>query len=89
MQQLATDMRLEHTEIIETDRVTTERLASEFNALFLRTDYADGSYQIEQGHDIFVVDPKAHVYARFAPPYSFDFIRDTFVILRQFYASSE
>lgn len=89
LQQLATNMRLEQKVIIETDKVTTEQLATEFNALFLRTDYADGSYQIEQEHVIFVVDPKGRIYAHFVPPYNFELIRDTFILLRQFYASSE
>jgi cytochrome oxidase Cu insertion factor (SCO1/SenC/PrrC family) len=64
-------------------------LASTFIALFLQTDYSDGSYQIEQEHHLFVVDPKSRVYARFKPPFNNRFIQSTIVKLRYFYARSE
>jgi hypothetical protein len=64
-------------------------LASSFIALFLQTDYADGSYQIEQEHHLFVVDPKGRVYATFKSPFNKDLIQSAFLKLRYFYARSE
>jgi cytochrome oxidase Cu insertion factor (SCO1/SenC/PrrC family) len=66
-----------------------DELASSFIALFLQTDYADGSYQIEQEHHLFVVDPKGRVYATFKPPFNRDLIKSEFLKLRFFYARSE
>lgn len=71
------------------DEAELETVAKRFQALFLKTDYADGSYLIEQEHPIILVDPKGRVYARFMPPYSFELIRQKFIELRQFYAQSE
>jgi cytochrome oxidase Cu insertion factor (SCO1/SenC/PrrC family) len=66
-----------------------DELASTFIALFLQTDYADGSYQIEQEHHLFVVDPKGRVYATFKPSFNKDLIQSEFLKLRYFYARSE
>lgn len=66
-----------------------ERLAKAFIALYLQTDFSDGSYQIEQEHHIFLVDPKGRVYATFKPPYSSASIKKTFFKLRHFYAKTE
>lgn len=67
----------------------TEQLASTFIALFLQTDYTDGSYLIEQEHHFFVVDPKGRVYATFKPPFNHGLIRAEFLKLRYFYAKTE
>lgn len=64
-------------------------LASTFIALFLQTDYSDGSYQIEQEHHLFVVDPKGRVYATFKPPFNNAVIQSVILKLRYFYARSE
>jgi len=64
-----------------------ETLAKIFIALYLQTDFTDGSYQIEQQHHLFVVDPKGRVYATFRPP--FKDIVSTFIALRKFYAKTE
>ncbi|PHS71555.1 MAG: photosynthetic protein synthase I [Methylophaga sp.] len=66
-----------------------EALAKTFIALFLRTDFSGGRYQIEQEHHIFVVDPKGRVYATFIPPYTSTSIQRKFLKLRLFYARSE
>ncbi|MFW5451693.1 MAG: SCO family protein [Methylophagaceae bacterium] len=66
-----------------------EGLAKTFIALFLKTNFTDGSYQIEQEHHLFLVDPKGRVYATFRPPYSNTDIQSQFLKLRQFYARSE
>ena len=66
-----------------------EDLASTFIALFLQTDYSDGSYLIEQEHHLFVVDPRGRVYATFKPPFNNALIQLTIVKLRYFYARSE
>jgi len=66
-----------------------EQLARDFVALFLKTDFSDGSYQIEQEHHLFVVDPKGRVYATFRPPYTSRSIQSQFLKLRYFYAQSE
>lgn len=71
------------------DEITIEQLAKTFIALFLKTDYSDGSYQIEQEHHIFVVDPKGRVYATFKPPYDATQITALFSKIRLFYAKSE
>lgn len=64
-----------------------DMLAKTFIALFLQTDFTDGSYQIEQEHPLFVVDPKGRVYATFHPP--FTELRAQVLALRRFYARSE
>ena len=69
--------------------VEIEQLARDFVALFLKTDFSDGSYQIEQEHHLFVVDPKGRIYATFRPPYSSRSIQSQFLKLRHFYAQSE
>ena len=69
--------------------VEIEQLARVFVALFLKTDFYDGSYQIEQEHHLFVVDPKGRVYATFRPPYTTASLTAQFLKLRYFYAQSE
>ena len=64
-------------------------LAKTFIALFLKTNFTDGSYRIEQEHHLFLVDPKGRVYASFRPPSSNTDIQSQFLKLRQFYARSE
>jgi len=64
-------------------------LSKAFVALYLQTDFTDGSYQIEQEHHLFLVDPKGRVYARFKPPYSSASIGAKFLKLRHFYAKTE
>ena len=64
-----------------------EELAKTFIALFLKTNFTDGSYQIEQEHNLFVVDPKGRVYATFRPP--FKDVGSRFHALRKFYAKTE
>lgn len=64
-----------------------DQLTRQFIALYLQTDYSDGSYQIEQQHHLFLVDPKGRVYATFRPPYSD--MRSRFLALRSFYAKTE
>jgi cytochrome oxidase Cu insertion factor (SCO1/SenC/PrrC family) len=64
-------------------------LAKTFIALFLRTDFSDGSYQIEQEHMLFIVDPKARVYASFDQLVPSKTIKQTFAKLRAFYARTE
>lgn len=71
------------------DETTIEQLAKTLIALFLKTDYSDGSYQIEQEHHIFIVDPKGRVYATFRPPYDAVKITELFSKIRLFYAKSE
>jgi len=66
-----------------------DELASSFIALFLQTDYADGRYQIEQEHHLFVVDPKGRKYATFKPPFNQARIQAEFLKLRHFYAKTE
>ncbi len=64
-----------------------EELAKIFRALFLQTDFTDGSYIIEQEQAIFVVDPKGRVYATFRSPYKN--MLSSFFTLRRFYAQTE
>jgi len=71
------------------DLVEIDMLSKAFIALYLQTDFTDGSYQIEQEHHIFLVDPKGRIYARFKPPYSSASISAQFLKLRHFYAKSE
>jgi len=71
------------------DAAEIDKLARAFVALYLQTDFSDGSYQIEQEHHIFLVDPKGRVYARFKPPYSSATISAQFLKLRHFYAKTE
>lgn len=70
------------------EKQRVEKLTKAFGFLFLRTQYGQG-YQLEQQHDIFLVDPKGRVYARFEPPYSSLTIQQHFFSLRDFYARSE
>ncbi|MDT8370926.1 MAG: SCO family protein [Gammaproteobacteria bacterium] len=71
------------------DEATIVQLAKTFIALFLKTDYSDGSYLIEQEHHIFIVDPKGRVYATFRPPYDATKITMLFSKIRLFYAKTE
>jgi len=64
-------------------------LTRTFIALFLRTDFSDGQYQIEQKHDLFLLDPKGRVYAEFNEEVPFSQIQLQFVKIRQFYARTE
>jgi len=66
-----------------------ETLAHTFLALFLQTDYNDGSYIIEQQYHLFLVDPKGRLYAVFKPPYNSESLKQLFFKLRYFYAKSE
>ncbi len=64
-----------------------EKVATSFIALFLQTNFTDGSYQIEQEHHLFIIDPKGRIYATFRPPYKN--VRSHFLALRAFYAKTE
>ena len=66
-----------------------DMVAHSFIALFLKTEYSDGSYIIEQEYNLFLVDPKGRVYATFKPPYNSDSISAMFFKLRHFYGRSE
>lgn len=63
-------------------------LADKFEFLHLRTKL-DKGYSLEQQHSVFLVDPKARVYARFDPPFSSPLIQQQFIAIRDFYARSE
>ena len=67
-----------------------DKLAHVFQALFLISDDKnDQHYQIEQEHDIFLVDPKGRVYAVFKPPLSLTEVQSVFIDARHFYALTE
>lgn len=66
-----------------------DHLGQRFTALFLRTDFKDGQYMIEQKHDLFLVDPKNRVYAVFKEGTPFEKVQSLFVAIRQFYAKTE
>ncbi|NQY27250.1 MAG: SCO family protein [Piscirickettsiaceae bacterium] len=66
-----------------------EKLAKTFIALFLQTNFSNGSYQIEQKHNIFLVDPKGRVYATFDAGFSASNIQSRFLKARLFYARTE
>jgi cytochrome oxidase Cu insertion factor (SCO1/SenC/PrrC family) len=66
-----------------------ERIAKTFVALYLKTDLSDGSYQIEQEHHLFLVDPKSRVYAVFDQQTPTSIIERIFPAMRGFYAKSE
>ncbi len=66
-----------------------DTLTRQVGALFLRTDFDDGQYKIEQKHDVFLIDPKNRVYAMFDENTSFKTIQHSFVMMRQFYAKTE
>lgn len=70
------------------DREIISMLTEAFEFLYLRTQQQQG-YSLEQQHSIFLVDPKARVYARFEPPYSSPLVQQQFLALRDFYARSE
>ena len=64
------------------------QVTAQFKELFLITNFADGSYQTEQQHQIFIVDPKGRVYAKFKPPHKSATIQKAFVSMRLFYAQT-
>lgn len=66
---------------------TIEQLARSFIALYLKTEFANGDYLIEQEHHLFVVDPQGRVYAQFKPPYSG--LHSQFLRARNFYSQTE
>jgi cytochrome oxidase Cu insertion factor (SCO1/SenC/PrrC family) len=78
---------IEATAVTSEQPELIEQLAHHFVALYLQTDYSDGSYMIEQEHHLFLVDPKGRLYATFKPP--FENINSDFFELRRFYAQSE
>lgn len=71
------------------DSEVIEQITRTFIALFLRTDFSDDQYQIEQKHDLFLMDPKNRVYAVFEEDIPFSEIQRRFVEIRSFYAKSE
>jgi cytochrome oxidase Cu insertion factor (SCO1/SenC/PrrC family) len=75
--------------VADGSKVDIAALTKTFIALFLRTDFSDGSYQIEQEHTLFIVDPNARVYASFSEQDSSKTIKQTFAKLRAFYAQTE
>lgn len=75
--------------ILEVEKPVLEILTKVFVSLYLTTEFTDGTYQIEQQHDLFLVDPKSRVYAVFDDKTSSAIIHNNFVSLRQFYAKSE
>tara|TARA_R110002111_G_scaffold151506_3_gene218166 strand:- start:222 stop:872 length:651 start_codon:yes stop_codon:yes gene_type:complete len=75
--------------VAEGDEKVITSLAQAFIALYLKTDYSDGSYEIEQEHNLFIVDPKSRVYATFKESVSSLTINQAFLQLRSFYAQTE
>ena len=64
-------------------------LARAFHFIFLRTDYTNGRYLMEQQHTIFLLDPKGRIYAHFKRTLSGNKILTEFLKIRQFYAKTE
>lgn len=75
--------------VIQAEQSVIEKLTKTFIALYLTTYFSDGTYQIEQEHNLFLVDPKSRVYAVFDENSSSTTIENRFVSLRYFYAKSE
>lgn len=73
--------------VASADKQTIEQLARAFIALYLKTEFANGDYIIEQEHHLFVVDPQGRVYAQFKPPYSD--LQSQFLRARSFYSQTE
>jgi cytochrome oxidase Cu insertion factor (SCO1/SenC/PrrC family) len=73
--------------IASADKDTIEKLARAFIALYLKTEFANDEYIIEQEHLLFAVDPQGRVYAKFKPPYSD--LQSQFLRARSFYAQTE
>ena len=67
---------------------TIEQLARSFIALYLKTEFANGDYIIEQEHHLFVVDPQGRVYAQFKPP-PYSGLHSQFLRARNFYSQTE
>lgn len=78
-----------HFSILAAEEKVIAQLSKRFIALYLRTDFNDGSYLIEQEHTLFLVDPKSRVYAAFPEQILGAEIESTFASLRSFYAKSE
>jgi len=70
------------------DNNVIDKLTQAFEFLYLRTEFEQG-YGLEQQHDIFLVDPKGRVYARFELPFTSLTLQQHFFALRDFYARSE
>lgn len=89
LQSFLTAQTLDRTLAASLSSDELDSLTQSFIALFLKTDFADGRYQIEQQHHIFLVDPKGRVYATFRPPFTGSYIRKQFLKLRLFYGRTE
>jgi len=89
LQAFLTAQTLARTVALSPSNNDLDSLSQSFIALFLKTDFADGSYLIEQEHHIFLVDPKGRIYATFRPPLSGARIRQQFLKLRLFYGRTE
>jgi cytochrome oxidase Cu insertion factor (SCO1/SenC/PrrC family) len=75
--------------VMSTSIKLAEQLTAQFGELFLITNFADGGYQIDQQHQLFIVDPKARIYAKFSQPYTLETLQKAFVSMRYFYAQTE
>ena len=75
--------------IINAEKAVIENLSKTFIALYLTTNFTDGTHRIEQQHNLFLVDPKRRIYAVFDEKLSSTVVNDGFVSLRYFYAKSE
>lgn len=75
--------------VIDIDKKEVELFSQTFNFIFLRTDFSDGSYMIEQQQSIFLIDPKGRFYAQFKETLSTEVIRSIFIVVRDFYAKTE
>ena len=75
--------------VLDIDKHDIEPFARAFNFIFLRTDFSDGSYMIEQQHTIFLIDPKGRLYAQFKEETGINLINAVFLDVRQFYAKTE
>lgn len=70
------------------EQATIDQLIHAFGFLYLRTEFETG-YQLEQQHDIYLLDPKGRVYARFEPPFTSMLLQQRFFAIRSFYARTE
>lgn len=71
------------------DQSMLDLVTSAFQFLYLSSEAGQGDGQSQQQHFIYLVDPKARVYAVFKPPFTSLIIQQRFFELRDFYARTE
>lgn len=85
---LASGQELSNLPMYHGEQAVIDELSQSIGFLYLREEFKTG-YQFEQQHDIYLIDPKGRLYAKFQPPFNSLQLQQLFFAIRAYYARTE